>query len=247
MNWRALVAEAVGTFVLVGMGSLGVGTAFLMSSGQSFVLMIVVPFAFGLGLMAAIAIAGEASGGHFNPAVTLAAVLDGRTRWTTGVAYAVAQAIGAFAASLFVLLVLAKEFVGATVNHAGTIAQDVLTNEVHAFATEIVLTAIFVAVILTVTSRASSHAIFVIPLTLVVVHFAGIPISGASVNPIRSLAPAVISGDYQGLWVYLTAPFLGAIVGWGLFRLLNPPGEVGAEESEDELDEDYVEDELEAD
>jgi len=246
MNWRALVAEAVGTFVLVGMGSLGVGTAFLMSSGQSFVLMIVVPFAFGLGLMAAIAIAGEASGGHFNPAVTLAAVLDGRTRWTTGVAYAVAQAIGAFAASLFVLLVLAKEFVGATVNHAGTIAQDVLTNEVHAFATEIVLTAIFVAVILTVTSRASSHAIFVIPLTLVAVHFAGIPISGASVNPIRSLAPAVISGDYQGLWVYLTAPFLGAIVGWGLFRLLNPPGEVGAEESEDEL-EDYVEDELEAD
>ena len=247
MNWRALVAEAVGTFVLVGMGSLGVGTAFLMSSGQSFVLMIVVPFAFGLGLMAAIAIAGEASGGHFNPAVTLAAVLDGRTRWTTGVAYAVAQAIGAFAASLFVLLVLAKEFVGATVNHAGTIAQDVLTNEVHAFATEIVLTAIFVAVILTVTSRASSHAIFVIPLTLVAVHFAGIPISGASVNPIRSLAPAVISGDYEGLWVYLTAPFLGAIVGWGLFRLLNPPGDVGAEESEDELDEDYVEDELEAD
>ena len=245
MNWRALVAEAVGTFVLVGMGSLGVGTAFLMSSGQSFVLMIVVPFAFGLGLMAAIAIGGEASGGHFNPAVTLAAVLDGRTRWTTGLAYAVAQAVGAFAASLFVLLVLAKEFVGATVNHAGSVSQDVLTNELHAFATEIVLTAIFVAVILTVTSRASSQAIFVIPLTLVAVHFAGIPISGASVNPIRSLAPAVIAGDYQGLWVYLTAPFLGAIVGWGVFRLLNPPGEGGGEDTDEDLEEDYLDDALE--
>ena len=249
MNVRALVAEAVGTFVLIAMGSLGVGTAFLMSSGQSFVLMLVVPWAFGLGLMAAIAIAGEASGGHFNPAVTLAAVLDGRMRWTTGLAYAVAQAIGAFAASLFILLVLAKEFVGATVNHPGSIAQDALTNQLHAFATEIVLTAIFVAVILTVTSRAPSRAIVVIPLTLIAIHFAGIPISGASVNPIRSLAPAVVSGDYEGLWVYVTAPFLGAIVGWGLFRLLSPSEDTDEDEEEDDEfddeEDEFDEDELE--
>ena len=246
MNVRALVAEAVGTFVLIAMGSLGVGTAFLMSSGQSFVLMLVVPWAFGLGLMAAIAIAGEASGGHFNPAVTLASVLDGRTRWTTGLGYVVAQAIGAFAASLFILLVLAKEFVGATVNHPGSIAQDALTNQLHAFATEIVLTAIFVAVILTVTSRAPSRAIIVIPLTLVAIHFAGIPISGASVNPVRSLAPAVVAGDYDGLWVYVTAPFLGAIVGWGLFRLLSPSGDTDEEdEFDDELDDELDDDEFE--
>ena len=245
MNVRALVAEAVGTFVLIAMGSLGVGTAFLMSSGQSFVLMLVVPWAFGLGLVAAIAIAGEASGGHFNPAVTLASVLDGRTRWTTGLGYVVAQAVGAFAASLFILLVLAKEFVGATVNHPGSIAQDALTNQLHAFATEIVLTAIFVAVILTVTSRAPSRAIIVIPLTLIAIHFAGIPISGASVNPVRSLAPAVVSGDYDGLWVYVTAPFLGAIVGWGLFRLLSPSGDTDEEdEFDDELD-DELDDEFE--
>ncbi|HTK46254.1 MAG TPA: MIP/aquaporin family protein [Patescibacteria group bacterium] len=243
MNVRALVAEAVGTFVLIAMGSLGVSTAFLMSSGQSFVLMLVVPWAFGLGLMAAIAIGGESSGGHFNPAVTLGSVLDGRTRWTTGLAYVVAQAIGAFAASLFILLVLAKEFVGATVNHAGSIAQDALTNELHAFTTEIVLTAIFVAVILTVTSRAPSRAIVVIPLTLVAIHFAGIPISGASVNPIRSLAPAVVSGDYEGLWVYLTAPFLGAIVGWGLFRLLSSSDDTDDEDEEDELEDEEFEDE----
>jgi aquaporin Z len=245
MNVRALVAEAVGTFVLIAMGSLGVGTAFLMSSGQSFVLMLVVPWAFGLGLMAAIAIAGEASGGHFNPAVTLASVLDGRTRWTTGLGYVVAQAIGAFAASLFILLVLAKEFVGATVNHPGSIAQDALTNQLHAFATEIVLTAIFVAVILTVTSRAPSRAIIVIPLTLIAIHFAGIPISGASVNPVRSLAPAVVAGDYDGLWVYVTAPFLGAIVGWGLFRLLSPSGDTDEEDEDDEFDDEELDDEFE--
>ena len=245
MNVRALVAEAVGTFVLIAMGSLGVGTAFLMSSGQSFVLMLVVPWAFGLGLMAAIAIAGEASGGHFHPAVTLASVLDGRTRWTTGLGYVVAQAIGAFAASLFILLVLAKEFVGATVNHPGSIAQDALTNQLHAFATEIVLTAIFVAVILTVTSRAPSRAIIVIPLTLIAIHFAGIPISGASVNPVRSLAPAVVSGDYDGLWVYVTAPFLGAIVGWGLFRLLSPSGDTDEEDEDDEFDDEELDDEFE--
>jgi aquaporin Z len=103
-----------------------------------------------------------------------------------------------------------------------------------------------VAVILTVTSRAPSRAIIVIPLTLIAIHFAGIPISGASVNPVRSLAPAVVSGDYDGLWVYVTAPFLGAIVGWGLFRLLSPSGDTDEEdEFDDELDDELDDDEFE--
>ena len=114
INVRALVAEAVGTFVLVGVGSLGVASA-VITGGQNaglLVVILIVPFAFGLGLLAAIAIAGDVSGGHFNPAVTLAAVLDNRIRWTTGIQYAVAQAVGAFAASLFILLVLSADFVG---------------------------------------------------------------------------------------------------------------------------------------
>jgi hypothetical protein len=82
-----------------------------------------------------------------------------------------------------------------------------------------------------------------------VIHFAGIPVSGASVNPVRSLAPAVVSGTYDGLWVYLTAPFLGAIIGWGLFRLFNPSEEDASlveDESEDEdLDDDEDDEELE--
>jgi len=247
MNWRALVAEAVGTFVLVGMGSLGVASA-LLFGGQSFglvLIMLVVPFAFGLGLLAAIAIAGDASGGHFSPAVTLAAVLDRRLRWTEGLAYAAAQAIGAFAASGFILLVLSADFVRATVNQPGQIGASSLEQDLHAFAVELVLTAIFIAVILTVTSRHPGKSLFVSPLTLIAIHFAGIPVSGASVNPIRSLAPAVWTGTYNGLWVYLTAPFVGAILGWGLFRLLYPADEGDVGDLEDEMEEEYLEDALE--
>ena len=246
MNWRALVAEAVGTFVLVAVGSLGVASAVLIGGqGSSPVLILLcVPFAFGLGLMAAIAIAGETSGGHFNPAVTLAAVLDARLRWTAGLAYAVAQGVGAFAASGFILLVLSSDFVRYTVNQPGPLGSSTLEQDLHAFAVEVVLTAIFIAVILTVTSRQPGRSLFVIPLTLVAIHFAAIPVSGASVNPIRSLAPAVWTGTYGSLWVYLTAPFVGAILGWGLFKLLNPPEE-DETDLEDELEDDYLDDALE--
>jgi aquaporin Z len=247
MNVRALAAEAIGTFILIAVGSFGIASAFVMSGGQGFVIMIVVPFAFGLGLMAAIAIGGHASGGHYNPAVTLGAALDGRLTWVSALGYVVSQAIGGFAASLVVLLVLSKDFVGATVNHAGSIVQDATTNEIHAFAVEVILTTIFVAVILTVTKKAPTHALFVIPLTLVAIHFAGVPISGASVNPIRSLAPAVVSGDYGGLWVYLTGPFAGAILGFAIYRFLTPPDdEVSVEfEDEDDLEEELEDEDLE--
>jgi aquaporin Z len=250
MNWRALVAEAVGTFVLVGMGSLGVASSVIVSGGSGILLLVylTVPFAFGLGLMAAIAIAGDVSGGHFNPAVTLAAVLDGRLRWMDGLAYAVAQAVGAFAASGFILLILSSEFVRATVNQPGPLGESTLEQALHAFSVEVVLTAIFVGVILTVSSRDPGKSMFVIPLTLVAVHFAGIPVSGASVNPIRSLAPAVWTGTYDSLWVYLTAPFAGAILGWGLFKLLNPPDADGDDEGDDlddALEDEYLDDALE--
>ena len=84
-----------------------------------------------------------------------------------------------------------------------------------------VLTAIFVAVILTVTRRDAGHAIIVIPLTLLAIHAVGIPFSGASVNPARALGPAIVSGDFAAIWIYLTAPFVGAVVGWLVYRTLS--------------------------
>jgi MIP family channel proteins len=241
MNVRAIAAEAIGTFVLVLMGSLGVATAIIATGGQdpTVIILIIVPFAFGLGLMAAIAIAGETSGGHFNPAVTLAALFDGRIGWMDAIGYALAQLFGAVAASLTIRVVLTQAFVLATVNRAGNTAADATTAQIHAFATEVLLTTIFVAVILTVTKKAPGAAIFVIPLTLIAIHYAGILISGASVNPARSLGPAVVSGDYDGLWVYLTAPFAGSIIGWGIYRLFNPPDE---EADDDQADDDALDD-----
>ncbi|MEO5704805.1 MAG: aquaporin [Candidatus Limnocylindrales bacterium] len=242
MNIRALVAEVIGTFTLVFFGSLGVATYVISTQGQGgpIYVLLVVPFAFGLGLMAAIAIAGPASGGHFNPAVTLAVLLDGRMDWKNALGYAVAQLIGAFAASLATLVITSISIVAATVNQPGPTAEAQFDVELHAFAVEAVLTALFIAVILTVTRKAPGQAIIVIPLTLVAIHFVGIYVSGASVNPARSLAPAALSGTYTSLWVYLTGPFVGSILGWGIYRFLNPPDEEvddETDEGDDEFDE----------
>ena len=196
MNIRALVAELVGTFILVVVGSLGVWAYAVATSAQGDPLtaLVIIPFAFGLGLMAAIAIAGPASGGHFNPAVTLAALFDGRVDWKNAIGYVVAQIFGALAASLTITLLASSDVVAASVNHPGPIAQALFDKEIRAFVVEALLTTIFVAVILTVTRKAPGQAIIVIPLTLVVIHFVGIFISGASVNP----APLARAGRRVG-------------------------------------------------
>jgi hypothetical protein len=89
--------------------------------------------------------------------------------------------------------------------------------------------------------------VIVIPLTLAAIHYAAIAISGASVNPVRSLAPAVVSGNYASLWVYLTGPFVGAVLGWGVYRYLTPDETEISIEIEDELDDDDLDDLLDGD
>ena len=251
MNVRALVAEAVGTFTLVFVGLLGVATLAIVTEGNGdpVLALLILPFSFGLGLLAAIAIGGHASGGHYNPAVTLAALFDNRIDWKNAIGYAVAQIAGAMGACLAILLVTTASVVAASVNQPGPTAEDAFAMELHAFSTEAILTAIFVAVILTVTRKAPDQAILVIPFTLVAIHYVGIQTSGASVNPARSLAPAVVSGTYASLWVYLTAPFVGSVLGWAIYRFLAPDeveGELveeGPDEFEDDLELDLDDDE----
>ena len=221
MDTRKLLAEAVGTFVLVGIGSMSI----LAATVGGLPVLLTVPFGFGFALLAAIAIAGHASGGHFNPAVTLAAWLDRRIGLGDAVGYVVAQAVGAIAASGLILGLVSQTAVAATRTLPGD-------TELQAFGMEVMLTAVFIAVILTVTKSAASQAGFIIPITLVVIHFAGIPFSGASVNPTRSLAPALVGADMTSLWVYLTAPFLGAVIGWLVFRALDA-GSDSADATED--------------
>ncbi len=246
MNIRALAAEAIGTFILLTFGFLGVGSV-ILAGGDTGIVVLVIPFAFGLGLLAAISIGGHASGGHYNPAVTLAALFDGRITWQSAIGYVIAQVVGGLVAAFGVLLVTSVNVIGAAVNTPGPTADTALAAELHAFSTEAVLTAIFVAVILTITKKLPEMAVIVIPLTLVGIHFAGMLISGASVNPVRSLAPALVAGNYESLWVYLTGPFVGSVLGWGVFRFLTPDDDEISIEIEDELEDDELDDLLEDD
>ena len=211
MDARKYLAELVGTFILVVIGSMSIVAAGAMSAP----VLVVVPFGFGLGLLAAIQSAGYVSGGHFNPAVTLGALLDRRIDAMNAIGYVVAQVIGAIAASGAVLLVANQAAVKST---ASSFPAD---RGMNAFAVEVLLTAVFLLVILTVTKRAPNHAAFAIPLTLMVIHFAGIPFSGASVNPARSLAPALVGGSLDGsIIVWIAGPLVGAVIGWAIYRAL---------------------------
>src|SRR3954452_12033246 len=116
MNVRALLAEALGTFILVLIGSFSVVSAAGVGQGNQTLVILVAPFGFGLGLLAAISIFGHVSGGYFNPAVTLGALFDGRIDIVGAIGYVIAEAIGAVAASFAVMLLVAKEAVDLTRN-----------------------------------------------------------------------------------------------------------------------------------
>lgn len=216
MSTRKYLAELLGTFLF-----LTIGYASVAAFGAAGVPgLLVVPFAFPLGLLAAIFAVGHISGGHFNPAVTIAMVLDKRTLPMDAVGYIVAQAVGAIGAAAFVLVVAGQASVTAGITKPGG-----GVTEIGALLLETVLTAGFVAVILTATKRAPLLAPLAIPLTLVAIHFASAPLSGASVNPVRSLGSALIGGDLAGLWIYIVAPIVGSVVGWAVFRVIDGGGE----------------------
>lgn len=212
-QWQKYLAELLGTFTLVLIGTMAIVTVAIDGQGA---VMAVVPLAFGLALLAGLYAFGEVSGGHFNPAVTLAAFIDRRATVSDLIGYWIAQVAGAVLASLTVLWMRNDAAVEATTssfggNGAGT-----------AFIAEVALTAIFVAVILQVTKSALSNQAFIaIALTLAAVHFAGITFSGSSVNPARSLAPALVSGEgLEDIWVWILAPLVGAVVGWVIWKVV---------------------------
>jgi aquaporin Z len=222
MSTRKYLAELLGTFLF-----LTIGYASVAAFGAAGVPgLLVVPFAFPLGLLAAIFSFGHVSGAHFNPAVTVAMVIDKRTSPMDAAGYIVAQAIGAIGAAALVLAVAGQAAVAAGVTKPGGGVTDI-----GALILETFLTAGFVAVILTSTKRAPLLAPLAIPLTLIAIHFAAAPLSGASVNPVRSLGSALVGGDLTGLWIYIVAPIVGAVVGWAMFRVVDGGGETVAEEA----------------
>jgi MIP family channel proteins len=212
MDTRKYLAELVGTFLFLTIGYASVA-AFGAASVPG---LLVVPFGFGLGLLAAIFAVGHISGGHFNPAVTVAAVLDRRTDTTDAIGYILAQVIGAIGAAAIVFVVAGQAAVESGVTRPGPNISDI-----GALILEIVLTAGFILVILVSTKRAAGLAPLAIPLSLVAIHFAAASLSGSSVNPARSIGSALVGGDLNGLWIYLLGPIIGAVGAWALFRVLD--------------------------
>ena len=219
MNARAYLAELLGTFLFMTIGYSSVATF----GAASVPGLLVVPFSFGFGLLAAIFAFGHVSGAHYNPAVTVAIVLDGRLPAVEAVGYIIAQVIGAIGAAAVVLLTIGQSAVAAGVTKPGQGISDV-----SALALEIVFTAIFIVVILSSTKRAPALAPLAIPLTLVAIHFAIASLSGSSVNPARSIGSALVGGNVTGLWIYLVGPIIGGTIGAGVYRVAadNPRDEV---------------------
>jgi aquaporin Z len=211
MNTRAYLAELLGTFLFFAIGLTSVQAVGAVGAGAP--LLVVVPFAFGFGLLAAIFAFGHISGGHYNPAVTVAMVIDGRTSPSDAAGYIVAQVIGAIGAAGLVLVLWNQAAVASTITAPGSGFTDI-----QALILETVLTAIFLLVILAATKHASSLAALAIPVTLVAIHFAAVPFTGASVNPARSIGPALLGGDLSKLWIYLVAPIVGAVIAALIYR-----------------------------
>lgn len=220
-QWQKYLAEVLGTFILVLIGTMAivaVNTAVGADGGLGLV-MATVPLAFGFALLAGLYAFGEVSGGHFNPAVTLAMFVDRRASVSDLIGYWIAQVAGALLGSLTLMWMTNSDAVEATVNGYGG------NGAGTGWISEVVLTAIFVMVILQVTrsSTMSNQGFVAIPLALVAIHYAGIPFSGASVNPARSIGPALVSGSDRAiseLWVYLLAPLVGALVGWIVWKVV---------------------------
>ncbi len=217
MDTRRVLAELVGTFTFFLVGLMAILATLGWSTGPD---LVVIAFGFGLGLFAAIQIAGAVSGGHFNPAVTVGAMLDRRIDVANGAGYIVAQLIGGIAAAAVVLTMSNQATLAKTITRPGRGLSDV-----QALIVELLFTAIFVCVILTVTRKAPNQAAFAIPLTLIAIHLAIVPFTGSSVNPARSIASALIGGDLSSIWIYVVGPLAGAVVGWAVFRVLaDEPG-----------------------
>ena len=225
---KKYLAECIGTATLV---ILGCGTAMLVgcdaASGGGYIL---TALAFGLTIVAMAYSIGNISGCHINPAVSLGVLMSGGMTAKDFVGYVISQCIGALAGSAVLALIFNLGGVPDMTGGFGTNGLAGVGGSAAAgVLVEIVLTFIFVIAILGVTSRKAKHGSFgglVIGLTLVVVHILGIGLTGTSVNPARSIGPAIVaaiagnSAPLGSLWVFIVGPLAGAALAAVVYRAL---------------------------
>ncbi|MBR6096975.1 MAG: aquaporin [Oscillospiraceae bacterium] len=225
---RKFLAECIGTATLV---ILGCGTAMLVgcdaASGSGYLL---TALAFGLTIVAMAYSIGNVSGCHINPAVSLGVLLSGGMKVGEFCGYVLSQIVGALAGAGVLALIFN---LGGVTDQTGGFGSNGLAgvggNAVAGLVVEIVLTFIFVIAILGVTSKKAGHGSFgglVIGLTLVVVHILGIGLTGTSVNPARSIGPALVAmftgnaAPLGELWVFIVGPLVGAALAALVYKVL---------------------------
>lgn len=222
---QKLAAEVIGTFVLV---FFGCGSITYASELDARSTVTTVGLTFGLAVLVMVYAFGRVSGAHFNPAVSVGAAVGGRMAWAQAGFYVLAQLVGAVLGAL-VLFLLMQGFEG--FDAEGHMGQNFFGDQGSgyawwaAFLLELLLTAVFVTVILAVTDERNEHpalAPLAIGLTLAAIHFVAIPATGTSVNPARSIGPALFAGGdaIVQLWLFILAPVLGAAIAGAGYPLL---------------------------
>ncbi|MEX0801534.1 MAG: MIP family channel protein [Dehalococcoidia bacterium] len=217
--WRAVLAELIGTmlFVFVGAGSVVVIVNVIGASpGSDPAALTAVALAHGLAIAVVVAGTAKISGGHVNPAVTFGAVITGRMKLSTGVLYVGGQLAGAVIGALLVEAAVVSEFEGNLGAHS--INLEVLDGESAAVMVEAVLTFVLVFTVFATAmdpKGMANLAPIAIGLAILVDHFVGVPLTGASMNPARSFGPALVADFWDDHWVY----WLGPLIGGGLAAL----------------------------
>jgi aquaporin Z len=228
---KKLAAEFIGTFALVflavGAAVTGIAAARDVTATADFPApasgTLGVAIAFGFVLVFLVYAIGGISGCHVNPAVTIAMMVTKKIEIGLGFAYMVVQVLGAILGAAFLKLMVSNFDVVDKTGGLGTNGYGTNINMVGAFFVEVILTALFVYVILMVTDKwaVESMAGVAIGVTLVVVHLVGIPLTGTSVNPARSIGPALFEGGtaLSQLWLFIAAPLVGGLIAAGIWAV----------------------------
>lgn len=199
---RKYIAEIIGTFAMIFCGT---GSIIINQETNGSITHLGIAITFGLIVMTMIHSLGSISGAHFNPAVTIAFAVAKKFKINQVIPYIISQLIGAVLASITLRLLFPKNvFLGATIP---------LNSDFQSFVLEYIITFILMFVIVNVAHGSKEQGLFagisIGATVLLLALFAG-PICGASMNPVRSLAPALVSNHLEHLWLYLIAPILGA-------------------------------------
>jgi MIP family channel proteins len=225
---KKLISEFIGTLVLVvfGCGSAVAANTLMGSNGAAMPLgytTLLIAFAFGLTIVAMAYSIGNISGCHINPAVSLAMLINKKMEMNEFIGYVIAQVSGAIAgAGILVAIFGSNTALGTNgFGEASAMGADLGV----AFLVEVILTFVFVIAILGVTSKTENGAVvgIVIGLSLVLVHILGIPFTGTSVNPARSLGPALLAGGeaLKQVWLFIAAPLVGAALAAFVYKFIS--------------------------